>query len=207
MDSSLASGLVVPVATQVLPYALSAISRLARSRAMTSSGTGYLALVPESEHTGSVVVNYVGTHNPAPSPATIRDLLISIKSAFGLTVTELSSILRVGRPTVYSWLNESAEPHAYNIRRVFALHRLATRIDPREPPALDVRVGESTLLELLSSEDLDTEHISTILSLAPSRQLTDSVKLNESLARFRGSNSRGRHQLDILTGRPLTDEE
>src|SRR5665213_2596902 len=39
----------------------------------------------------------------------VSDLVDTIRSAFRLSITELASVLRVKRPTIYSWLKDNPE--------------------------------------------------------------------------------------------------
>lgn len=92
------------------------------------------------------------------SPA---EQIIAIRSLLGLNVLELASILRVQRPTVYSWQSGTATPHYDNSSRLRYIHELALRWSRMcsEPIGDWVRKpldnGGRTLVMLLSTETID----------------------------------------------------
>jgi hypothetical protein len=92
------------------------------------------------------------------SPA---EQIIAIRSLLGLNVLELASILRVQRPTVYSWQSGTATPHYDNSSRLRYINELALRWSRTcsEPIGDWVRRplddGGRTLVLLLSAESID----------------------------------------------------
>jgi hypothetical protein len=97
-------------------------------------------------------------------PLSTREKLMALRRYFSLNVSELSRSLRIERPTVYSWLTESADPHARNIERLNRLYRLgqswrrssATPVGGANKIQLS---GGRTLLDLFAEEELDNEAI------------------------------------------------
>ena len=51
--------------------------------------------------------------------------LAFVQHQFSLNISDLAQVLRVSRPTVYSWMREEAEPHLDNINRARELFRFA----------------------------------------------------------------------------------
>lgn len=96
---------------------------------------------------------------------TVSAMLASIRTAFSLNVTQLAQVLRVERPTVYSWVRDQASPRDENLRRMSTISRLAERwvaaagcpMDPvhHHDPVTDAM----SLLELLADEPLRTHVI------------------------------------------------
>lgn len=60
-------------------------------------------------------------------PESTSAMLGTIRAAFSLNVTELAEVLRVERPTVYSWLREDVTLRPANRERLVSLWRLAER--------------------------------------------------------------------------------
>lgn len=188
-----------------------ALQLLAKSTQTTSSGSSYLVLAGESRNTGSILIQNTssaarGVTNVHPRASlSARDLVLIVKGRFGLNITELARVLRVGRPTVYSWLNGEIELHTSNSRRLESLARLAEAVNG--PPALDaITSAGSSLLDHLSAADLNFDLLHS--SLASETQHT-AMNLNRVDAALRGYRlpEGARHRLDIYTGRPLTDDE
>lgn len=102
-------------------------------------------------------------------PATTRDSkpvfgapeqIIAIRRFLSLNITDLAKVLRVGRPTVYSWLKEESVPHASNLERIALIHGIAKHWRSISSiPVGDLLVARTdtgaTLLELLSQDTLD----------------------------------------------------
>lgn len=184
-----------------------------RSTQTTSAGSSYLVFLGDSRNTGSVLIRNVSLTaetalEVAPSvddsPST-PSLVLTVKSRFGLNTTELAKVLRVGRPTVYSWLNDEVELHSSNLRRLGALAELAKSVSL--PPALEAVVdGGSTLLDQLSAAELNLELLRSSLTSVMGRVLVKEGRLNSALRGYEPP-AGARHRLDILTGRPLSDDE
>jgi DNA-binding transcriptional regulator YiaG len=88
------------------------------------------------------------------------DRVSQIRHYLSLNMTDLSRVLRVERPTVYAWLNGSAQPHSANLERLERIHTLARawRSVSAVPPGRYVRErfeGGETLLDCLSAETLN----------------------------------------------------
>ncbi len=109
----------------------------------------------------------ISYHISLPSPdrsvfLSVRERLVAIRHYFGLSVSDLARILRVGRPTVYSWMREQSLPNRKHVERVESLASLAEawRLASRHPigPQLRSRVkGSKSLLEHMSEEELDEQ--------------------------------------------------
>jgi hypothetical protein len=93
----------------------------------------------------------------------ISDDLAFIKAAFGLSISQLASVLRVQRPTIYSWFDDEAGPDALrraNRQRLLNLHNLAKRWNaisnqPLKRHLTSTVRGKTSLFELLSAEALN----------------------------------------------------
>ena len=85
----------------------------------------------------------------------IREKLVATRHYFGLSVTDLARVLRVGRPTVYSWIREQSLP---------------SRIHHSVKSQLQARVsGRKSLLDYLSEEQLDEQAIRHTLTILKGR--------------------------------------
>jgi hypothetical protein len=135
-----------------------------------SVGTGASAPVPSFgvEASSSVVRCSTAPAQSArisqATPLSTREKLMALRRYFSLNVTELSRSLRVERPTAYSWLAESAEPHTRNLERLnrlYGLGRSWRRASPTPVGSankIPLSNGRS-LLDLISGEPLDQEAI------------------------------------------------
>jgi hypothetical protein len=130
-------------------------------------------------------------------PLSTREKLMAVRRYFSLNMTELSRSLRVERPTVYSWLAESAEPHLRNLERLNRLYGLgrswrrtsATPVgDTNKIPLSSGR----TLLDLISEESLDQEAIR-----ASFPELRALLAFRKSTARNRESIAEAGHRLGL----------
>jgi hypothetical protein len=79
-----------------------------------------------------------------------------------LNLSDLAAVLRVSRPTIYSWLRDESAPQAQNLSRMRQLFRV-TRIWPgisRKPLGSRLRtpvIEGQSVFDLLSEERIDTE--------------------------------------------------
>lgn len=100
----------------------------------------------------------------------LQEQLAAIQHYFALNIKELAEILRVSRPTVYSWLRTEQEPQLANLTRITELYELTRTwltisIKPignwvRTPVA-----GGHTLVQLFSEEYLNKQAISTAFQM------------------------------------------
>jgi hypothetical protein len=58
---------------------------------------------------------------------TCKEQIVAIRSLLGLNISELAGVLRVQRPTVYSWQAGTAEPHPDNGNRLRRTYEFALR--------------------------------------------------------------------------------
>jgi transcriptional regulator with XRE-family HTH domain len=104
----------------------------------------------------------------------IREKLVATRHYFGLSVTDLARVLRVGRPTVYSWIREQSLPSRIHVKRIEALANLAEEWRIMLPHSvksqLQARVsGRKSLLDYLSEEQLDEQAIRHTLTILKGR--------------------------------------
>jgi len=96
-----------------------------------------------------------------------------IRTRLSLSITELSVILDVKRPTIYSWLRGDSQPHARNLERISFLHQISQRWYDLSGRPLRRHLRHAfddngtTLFGLLKKDDLDFEEIEKhLLALA-----------------------------------------
>lgn len=129
----------------------------------------------------------------------------TIRSAFQLSVTELASVLRVKRPTIYSWLKENPELRPENEERLRLMTLLADEwlklVSGLEGPASLHGVSPSReFVVLLSSEVIDADRIQMTM-VEEARSVTPRSRFREDL---RGRTPRrSESNFDVATGRPL----
>jgi hypothetical protein len=100
-----------------------------------------------------------------------------------LNLSDLAAILRVSRPTIYSWLKEDSSPQAHNTSRMRQLFRLAKLWSDisRKPLGSHLKtpvVDGQSVFDLLSQDHLDRELIRSAL-------MSCSLMLEQDLARPR----------------------
>lgn len=144
-----------------------------------------------------------------------RELLATVQSAFGLTVTGMAGILRVERPTIYAWLKEISVPSSTNAARLNKIAKIADhwlRVGNGQQYRELGRplVHDASLNTLLRDEYLRTfvieQALSQVAKAAAAATLSPKLSLRE-LARQRGIQNRSQGEVDILTGRRLGPEE
>jgi len=101
---------------------------------------------------------------------TVQERLAAIQHYLSLNIKELAEILRVSRPTIYSWLRMEQEPQPANLTRITELYELTRlwltiSIKPigswiRTP----VNAGQ-TVVQLFSDEYLNRDAISTAFKM------------------------------------------
>jgi hypothetical protein len=163
------------------------------------------SLVKSREVTGASV----------PSEQNMPEMLATIQSAFGLTVTGLAAVLRVERPTIYAWLKQTSAPspaNALRARKVFGLAQLWLQAsEGRQWGDLDRPIVEGkTLNSLLRDEHLRTFVIETALSRiarAAAEEPSASKPSLREMARRRGIQTEAAGEVDVLTGRRLGPED
>jgi hypothetical protein len=147
---------------------------------------------------------------PAREPA---EALSALQSTFGLSITALASVLRVERPTIYSWLQATRIPTSANRERLEKLADLADHWLSLSGGApldglRDEAISGKSLLELLCEE-----HLRTFAAESAMRELwkraadrSERRPTLREIARSRGI-SKDSTEFDALTGRRLGHED
>jgi hypothetical protein len=139
--------------------------RYLRDFAFRVVGTGQVALALPPTGTGSAFLtrgDVVPLPIPCPSSA---EMISNLQAAFRLSITELSAVLRVERPTVYSWMSEAGKLHERNYQRLAALDSLAAYWNRISAEPLGARCrtpfveDKKSVLDLLACEELPTRDI------------------------------------------------
>lgn len=140
----------------------------------------------------------------------VSDLVDTIRSAFQLSVTELASVLRVKRPTIYSWLKDNPELRPENEERLRLTASLADewlKLAGMQGDASLRGAGPSRdFVALLSSEVFDAGGLRMALAdeATAVRSVTRRSRFREDL-RSRIPR-RSESNFDVATGRPLGPE-
>ena len=61
------------------------------------------------------------------APTAVTVLLTELQEHFALNISELSAVLQVSRPTMYSWIRGDAEPRGRSLQRIDLLNTLVKR--------------------------------------------------------------------------------
>lgn len=97
-------------------------------------------------------------------PLSHNETIAGIRSALSLQIKELAEVLRVQRPTIYSWINNEVEPSAGNRERMQQVYRIAAQWTRRcNLPAERLVRGSGTdghsVLDLLKADKIDEADI------------------------------------------------
>ena len=139
-----------------------------------------------------------------------------IRSTLSLSITELSAMLDVKRPTIYSWLRGDSLPQSRNLERIAVLHQISRRWDELSGRPLRRHLRHAfsengtTLFGLLKRDDLAFDEIEKhLLALAklPASQKLPSMK---ELAAGHGLSTEAYPDADLIrdieSGRRLTND-
>ncbi len=152
---------------------------------------------------------------PAMKPS-VAQMLIDIRSSFGIGVSQLAKFLQVERPTVYAWLQSRNNPRFDNRRRIETIWDIAREWASNGLPAFaaaldQVVAGGTTIREQLQQEHLRTFVINRAIgSLAPTAtpDIAAGRKgrlLAESFGRSESSSAAD--QFEAITGRPFAEDQ
>lgn len=100
----------------------------------------------------------------AITPISHSETIAYIRGALSLQLKELAEVLRVQRPTIYSWINGEVEPSAANRERMQQVYRLASEWSSRckLPAERLVRASGTdghSVLDLLKADDINVADI------------------------------------------------
>lgn len=119
------------------------------------------ARVPLDAYEGfvtSVSPALVSKRQPSHRPD-IAEMLATIRAAFCLSISSLARVMRVQRPTIYSWMRHEVEPRSRSLQRLRAVWWLAdlwlalAKRPLRDEASIPV-VDDRSLMDLLSDEPL-----------------------------------------------------
>jgi len=99
----------------------------------------------------------------------VQEKLAGIQRYLSMTVSDLAKVLRVGRPTVYSWLRDEASLRAEHAQRLEAIYKMAREwramsSRPIGPFLNQPATSGDTLLTLLSARMIDRPAVQSALS-------------------------------------------
>ncbi len=155
-----------------------------------------------------------------PSPITsITDVpaaVADIRSVLLNSITELSAILDVKRPTIYSWLRGDSHPHPRNLERIASLHQISQRWSELSGRPLRRHLRHAfdengtTLFSLLKSDELDFDeiekHLLAIAKLPSSQRLPSTKELSAKHGLSTETHPDAELIRDIESGRRLTND-
>jgi excisionase family DNA binding protein len=90
-----------------------------------AANAAVIAHVPSSNGLELKVYDAAQSGSRLEIPLLPAEQLAAVRRYLSLSVTEMADVLRVGRPTVYSWLRDESTPHATNLARIQRLYRIA----------------------------------------------------------------------------------
>lgn len=143
----------------------------------------------------------------------VFELLSSIRRAFGGSVADLATMLRVRRPTIYAWMDGKSSPQRRNRARLDELGTLAKYwISKARGPAsvlLAARPADAARLRtLLISEELRLNDVIAVIDELIAAPLVDTSV--EAMIRRHGlrmsTDDERRDRLDRETGKRVADE-
>jgi hypothetical protein len=162
---------------------------LAAGLLVGTGGTATMEILDVRPPTGSAMIfrfpsTFKRRHSQAPFLLP-QEQLAGIRRYLSLNVSDLAKVLRVERPTVYSWLKGEAIPRSGNVSRIGAIYSIARqwRLMSSEPIRGMLNTaygGNTTLLGLLSDEIIDEARTHQLLTKL--REALDRVPPRKSVA-------------------------
>jgi hypothetical protein len=126
---------------------------------LTTNKEVHLLKLESDEVTGGIRYK-LATEAPQPPSSliateTVASMLAKVKSVFALSISDLSKIIDVERPTIYAWMAERAAPHAFNLERLKELFNLAKQSEKwlaglSDKQIKQLQIQDTSLLDLLS---------------------------------------------------------
>ena len=146
----------------------------------------------------------------------VTQMLIDIRSSFGIGMSQLAKFLRVERPTVYAWLQSRNTPRFDNKKRIESVWDVAKEWAsnglPAHSTALDqVLADGQTIREQLLEEHLRTFVIERAISRCVPTAMPEIAAgrkgrlLAESFGRSESSSAAD--QFEAITGRPFAEDQ
>jgi hypothetical protein len=162
---------------------------LATSVLAGTGGTITVEMLNLRHRTGAgIIVSSPSLNKQKPRRESILsplEQIVAIRRYLSLNISNLSRVLRVERPTIYSWLRSESFPRTANLDRIRKIYLLARewRFMSTEPVKgmLTTQYGEApTLLVLLSEGTID--EIATRRVLTTLRDALNRVPKHQSVA-------------------------
>jgi hypothetical protein len=128
--------------------------------------------------------------------------LSTIQHHLSLNLSDLAAVLRVSRPTIYTWLREESSPQAHNVSRMqllFWVAKMWSGVSPRPLGShLKTAVVESqSVFDLLSQERIDRELVRRALATCSRAMEQEAARPRPrsaaEIARQYGLRSQSRH--------------
>jgi predicted DNA-binding transcriptional regulator AlpA len=144
--------------TRNVQYDLHEIGNIQR---LFGTGNGLYEIKIENETaTGGIRYRLAteATHSkPTLITESVSSMLAKVKSVFALSVSDLSKVIGVERPTIYAWTAERAVPHAFNLERLKELFNLAKQSEKwlvglADKQIKQFQIQDTSLPELLSQD-------------------------------------------------------
>lgn len=154
--------------------------------------------------------------SPTLSPG---EVIAAIRAALSLQIKELAEILGIERQTVYSWINEEAQPSPQNREQLQKVYRLSCEWNrrcklPAENLVRTIGTDGQSLLDLLRSDPLDEHKVVSRLSGLALERMKQQASLDAQRPPIRdvarrhgidpGKVSDQQHVIDAFTGRRAT---
>jgi hypothetical protein len=172
------------------------------SAASTSAAVERIDSAPTGTTCRIECVSQSRRQNEEEEVAGTTEGLSVLQHYLSLNLSDLAAVLRVSRPTIYSWLRDESAPQAHNVSRMRQLFRV-TRIWPgisRKPIGARLRTpvaeGQS-VFDLLCQERIDAELVRTALVSCALLLEQDMVRLRPrsaaEIAKQHGLRSQSKH--------------
>ena len=123
-QSHTASASVVPCNNKVL---IAILGLMIGTGGVANATAVNTALRPNSSANSQIrltIFEPIETENGRQNAVLPQEQIVAIQRYLSVNMTDLSKALRVGRPTVYSWVR-GTQPHGRNLERIHQLYRIA----------------------------------------------------------------------------------
>ena len=155
--------------------------------------TAALALAPTSANLPEMIRSLEGQRCTAPANSItgVADRVAYCRHFLSLNMKQMADVLKVQRPTVYSWLEEDTTPHPGNDARLNTLYKVANTWARLADRPLGLMLSNptsvnKTIFQMLCESNINVPQVRNILSqLVSSKNMSEVSPGEERFAKAR----------------------
>jgi transcriptional regulator with XRE-family HTH domain len=142
------------------------------SRKRLVFGSGAVAVDADGEADWTTDISETTPMSANDEPSAAADMLVAVRTAFPLQISQLAKLAGVTRPTIYAWLHGEQRPQERGWERLKQLHALArfwrscTPVSLPEKQLTAPGADGQSIYDLLSADVIDMQQIENRLAAA-----------------------------------------